>query len=108
MYRPDLAAESDDRMQAVMDQGTEVGAEARKAFPGGVLAEADYQHTRVALEETARLMANPDGYLRYMRLRWEYDGVLVRVGMFSGASAAKPLATGGGQVVHPGEGPLPL
>ena len=78
VYRPDLAAESDDRMQAVMDQGTEVGAEARKAFPGGVLAEADYQHTRVALEETARLMANPRVPAIY-EAALEYDGVLVRV-----------------------------
>jgi hypothetical protein len=42
-----------------MDQGTAVGVEAQKAFPGGVFAEADYRHTGVALEETARLMANP-------------------------------------------------
>jgi hypothetical protein len=29
-----------------MDQGKAVGVEARKAFPGGVLAEADFQHRR--------------------------------------------------------------
>jgi hypothetical protein len=78
VYRPDLAAESDDQMQAVMDQGREVGVEARKAFPGGVLAEADYQHTRVALEETARLMANPQVPAIY-EAALEHDGVLVRV-----------------------------
>ena len=53
--QPELAGEIDDQVQAVMDQGSAVGVEAQKAFPGGVLAEAGYHHTRAALEETARV-----------------------------------------------------
>ena len=78
VHQPELAAEVDDQAQAIMDQGTEVGVEAQKAFPGGVLAEADYQQTRVALEETARLMANPRVPAVY-EAALEHDGVLVRV-----------------------------
>ena len=76
--QPELAGEIDDQVQAVMDQGTAVGAEAQKAFPGGVLAEADYHHTRAALEETARLMASPRVPAIY-EATLEHDGVLVRV-----------------------------
>jgi hypothetical protein len=78
VYQPDLAAEIDDQVQAVMDQGKAVGVEAQKAFPGGVLAEADYQHTHAALEETARLMANPQVPAVY-EAALEHDGILVRV-----------------------------
>ena len=78
VYQPDLAAEFDEQVQSIMDQGKAVGVEAQKAFPGGVLVEADYQHTRVALEETARLMANPQVPAVY-EAALEHDGVLVRV-----------------------------
>jgi hypothetical protein len=78
MYRPDLAAEFDEQVQSIMEQGKAVGIEAQKAFPGGVLAEADYRHTQVALEETARLMANPQVPVVY-EAALEHDGVLVRV-----------------------------
>jgi hypothetical protein len=44
VYQPDLAAETDDQAQFIMDQGKAVGVEAQKAFPGGVLVEADHQH----------------------------------------------------------------
>jgi predicted RecB family nuclease len=78
VHQPELAAEIDDQVQSIMDQGTAVGIEAQKAFPGGVLAEADYQHTGVALEETARFIADlrvPAVYEATL----EHDGVLVRV-----------------------------
>lgn len=78
VYLPDLAAEFDEQVQSIMDQGKAVGVMAQKAFPGGVLAEADYQHTRAALEETARLMANPQVPAVY-EAALENDGVLVRV-----------------------------
>ena len=78
VYQPDLAAETDDQTQFIMDQGNAVGIEAQKAFPGGVLVEADHQHVREALEETAQLMANPQ-VPAVFEAALEHDGVLVRV-----------------------------
>jgi predicted RecB family nuclease len=78
VYQPDLAAEADEQTQSVMDQGKAVGLEAQKAFPGGVLVEADHQHTQVALQETARLMANPQVPAVY-EAALVHDAVLVRV-----------------------------
>jgi hypothetical protein len=78
VHQPQLAGEIDDQVQAIMDQGRAVGVESQRAFPGGVLAEADHQHTRAALEETARLMADPRVPAIY-EAALEHDGVLVRV-----------------------------
>jgi hypothetical protein len=78
IYQPDLAAETDDQAQFIMDQGKAVGAEAQKAFSGGVLVQADHQHAREALEETARLMANPQ-VPAVFEAALQHDGVLVRV-----------------------------
>jgi hypothetical protein len=78
VYQPDLAAETDDQAQFIMDQGKAVGVEAQKAFPGGVLVEADHQHPREALEETAQLMTNPQ-VPAVFEAALQHDSVLVRV-----------------------------
>jgi len=78
VHQPDFAAETDGQTQFIMDQGKAVGVEAQKAFPGGVLVDADHQHARKALEDTARHMANPQVPAVY-EAALQHDGVLVRV-----------------------------
>lgn len=78
VYEPELAAESDDATDAILNQGTEVGALARGAFPGGVIVEADYDEIDSALETTRQLI----GDVRIPAIfeaAFCYKGVLVRV-----------------------------
>lgn len=58
-HSPELATPPDDATRAVLDMGTEVGVLARARFPGGVLVGAGYRQTQLALDQTARLLADP-------------------------------------------------
>src|SRR5579864_1511603 len=78
VYEPEFAALADAGTQARMDQGTAVGVEARKAFPGGVLVTADHQHTDDALAQTAELIADRS-VPAIFEAALEHNGVLVRV-----------------------------
>jgi predicted RecB family nuclease len=75
VYQPELAAEPDDSVEAIIEQGREVGMLARHMFPGGVevggrLAEA--------IRTTRELVANPEVPAIFEGV-FEHDGVLVRV-----------------------------
>jgi predicted RecB family nuclease len=52
VHEPDLAGEADEKTQAVMEQGHEVGRCAQKMFPGGLLIEAGHEDLGKALEQT--------------------------------------------------------
>lgn len=77
-YQPELATEPDDATRAVLDMGTEVGALARRRFPGGRLIEAGYRQTQLALEQTAAAMADPT-IPAVFEAAILADGVLIRV-----------------------------
>jgi len=52
VYEPDLASDASDSQQMIFDQGTEVGIFAQKMFPNGVLVDARYNKTELALAQT--------------------------------------------------------
>jgi len=57
VHEPDLADEIDPAQQMIFDQGTEVGAEARKCYPGGILIDFDYLHSQDAIKATQEAIA---------------------------------------------------
>jgi predicted RecB family nuclease len=75
---PDLACDSDERTQAIMEQGREVGRCAQKMFPGGLLIEAGHEELGKALEQTEQAVA--DKHLpAVFEGTFVHDGVLARV-----------------------------
>ena len=78
VYEPELAAEPDEATEAVLNQGTEVGAIARRAFVGGVTVEADYDQIDSALETTRQLIAD-DRIPAIFEAAFLHKGVMVRV-----------------------------
>lgn len=78
LHAPELAAQPDAAIQAILDMGTEVGELARRCFPGGVLVEAGYRHTAEALAQTQALMADP-AVPALFEAAFMFEQVLVRV-----------------------------
>ncbi len=52
VHSPHLATQPDEQTQAVLDMGTSVGELARQRFQGGVLVDATYRQTQLALTQT--------------------------------------------------------
>jgi predicted RecB family nuclease len=77
VHRPQLATPADPATQAILDMGHEVGAVARRRFPGGVLVEAGYRQREAALARTAELLADPT-VPAIFEAAFLHDGVLVR------------------------------
>ena len=59
-YQPELAGEIDEQQQAIFDQGKEVGLQAQKMFPDGVLLREGYFEHKEAVEHTKELIADKD------------------------------------------------
>ena len=78
IHAPTLATAPDEKTQAILDMGTEVGELARQRFPGGVLVTATHRHPTEALRQTAALLADPAVPAIYEGAL-ECDRVLVRV-----------------------------
>jgi predicted RecB family nuclease len=57
VHEPDLAGEADEKTQAVMEQGQEVGRWGQKMFPGGLLIEPGHAELGEALEQTEQAVA---------------------------------------------------
>src|ERR1039458_10191914 len=57
IHEPDLACDADEKTQAVMEQGHEVGRWAQKMFPGGLLIEAGHEELGQAIEQTEQAVA---------------------------------------------------
>ena len=77
VHQPELAAGSTEASEAVMEQGQQVGLEAQKAFPGGVLVAADHEHLDVAIRVTRELVGNAE-VPTFFEATFEHGGVLVR------------------------------
>jgi predicted RecB family nuclease len=76
VHEPELAAEPDDAVDAIIGQGREVGILARKLFPGGI--EVCSTGLDQAIRTTRELVANPEVPAIFEGV-FEHDGVLVRV-----------------------------
>jgi predicted RecB family nuclease len=78
IHHPELASKPDAATQAILAMGSEVGEQARKRFPGGILVEAGYRQAREALARTAALLADPN-VPAIFEGAFQFDHVLVRV-----------------------------
>lgn len=77
-HHRELATIPDAATQAILEMGSEVGEQARKRFPGGVLVEAGYRQAREALARTAELLADHN-VPAIFEGAFQFDHVLVRV-----------------------------
>ena len=77
VHRPQLATPPDAGLQAILDMGTEVGALARRRFPGGALVTAGHRQREAALAQTARLIDDP-AVPAIFEGAFLHEGVLVR------------------------------
>ena len=92
IHRPDLATQPDAATQAILDMGSEVGEQARRRFPGGVLVGAGYRQAREALARTAELLADPN-VSAIFEGAFQFDHVLVRVDILVRAGAREDGVT---------------
>ncbi|MCB0406001.1 MAG: Dna2/Cas4 domain-containing protein, partial [Bdellovibrionales bacterium] len=76
-HEPELAAPLSEGALRTMEEGTLVGAEARKYFPSGVLIEADFREPEQALLETQRALERGASVL--FEAAFVYKGTFVRV-----------------------------
>ncbi len=77
VHRPQLATPPDAGLQAILDMGTDVGALARRRFPGGALVTAGHRQREAALAQTARLIDDP-AVPAIFEGAFLHEGVLVR------------------------------
>jgi hypothetical protein len=88
VHSPELAGEVSGAQQMMFDQGHEVGREAQKRFPGGVLIDAPHTAQRLALEQTKAAI---DGSaLNIYEATFQYSDVLVKVDILTRASVKAP------------------
>jgi predicted RecB family nuclease len=78
VYEPELAAEPDETTDAILNQGSEVGVMARRAFPGGATVEVDYDEVDLALEKTRKMIADVR-IPAIFEAAFRHEGVVVRV-----------------------------
>lgn len=76
VHAPELAADLDDPVEAIIEQGREVGLLARQLFPGGV--EVRNEGLDKAIRATRELVANPDVRAIFEGV-FEHGNVLVKV-----------------------------
>ena len=87
LFRPELAEEADAATQAMLDQGSQVGALARGYYPGGELIDEDHQHLDQALTHTQRALGGAAPALYEATVR--HDDVLMRVDILARAAKAR-------------------
>src|ERR1039457_90883 len=68
----------DEKTQAVMEQGQEVGRCAQKMFPGGLLIEAEHKELGKALEQTEQAVAKKQ-LPAVFEATFVHDKILARV-----------------------------
>lgn len=78
VHEPDMAGEADEKTQAVMEQGREVGRWAQKMFPGGLLIEAGHEELGKALEQTEQAVAKKH-LPAVFEAAFAHDKILARV-----------------------------
>jgi hypothetical protein len=89
MRAPELGVVNE-QAQAVMAQGTEVGALGRKVFPGGVQVPFGWEHLSEAIRCTRELTNNP-GVPAVFEAAFEHHGVVVRIDVLRRGDAAFDL-----------------
>jgi hypothetical protein len=77
IHQPELK-ETDDQTQTIFDLGAEIGALARRLFPGGTLVEHDHEHLSEAIAQTAELLKDRN-IPAIFEGTFQFDHVLVRV-----------------------------
>lgn len=77
VHRPSLAAETDQSVTAALESGREVGELARKAFPGGVLAETASNQPSENIRRTEQLFGD-DGIPAVFEGTFQHDNILVQ------------------------------
>jgi len=77
VHQPELAVESDDASEAVIEQGRDVGLLARQMFPGGVEVRSE-RGLDQAIRATREIIGNRD-LPAIFEGTFEHNGVLVRV-----------------------------
>lgn len=77
VHSPELAPEVSAGQQKLFDQGHEVGVEARKRYPGGVLIDAPYYAQDKAVAQT--LKAISDGALAIYEATFLHADVVVKI-----------------------------
>jgi hypothetical protein len=77
VHQPELAAEADEAQEMIFAQGNEVGIEAHKRFPGGVLITAPHLEHELAIQQTKAAITG--GALAIFEATFEHEGVLVKV-----------------------------
>jgi hypothetical protein len=88
VHAPELAAKPDASTERVFAQGHEVGALARKAFPGGVEVKADHGSLQEAIHRTKDLI-DSNGVSAIYEATFSCGGVLVRVDVLERRPAGK-------------------
>lgn len=78
IHQPELAEELDEQTEAAFQLGHEIGRLAQGRFSGRILVEQDHTHLAQAVEETSKLITNPD-VPAIFEGTFVHDGVLVRV-----------------------------
>jgi len=77
VHEPEIAPPVDPAQQMIFDQGSQVGTEARKRYPGGMLIEQDYLHSKDALKATEEALShNPPAIFEAAFL---FHNTLVRI-----------------------------
>ena len=73
-----LAAEPDEKQQAIFDQGNEVGLLAQKAFSSGTLISEDHMHHKEAVTRTKELIADKS-IPAIFEAAFSFEDILIRV-----------------------------
>ena len=80
VHHRELATPTTKSQQTIFDQGHQVGFEAQKLYPGGILIDADYRDTDLGFKETLlALTKNPDTLFEATVV---YEGVSARADIF--------------------------
>lgn len=77
-FHPELATSPNEQQQAVFDTGTEIGALARRLFPGGSLIEEEYFHHDDAMKSTQTALADTKVSTIY-EAAFRYNDVRTRI-----------------------------
>ena len=88
VHQPELATGATEAAEAVMEQGQQVGLEARKAFAGGVLVADDHEHLDDAIRATRELVGNAE-VPAIFEAAFAYGSVLVRADVLERRSRSR-------------------
>ncbi|MBI1823790.1 MAG: DUF2779 domain-containing protein [Nitrospirae bacterium] len=88
VFNKELATPTSPALQMIFDAGNEIGEEARKRFPGGVLVDTPYYALEEALEKTDELIAQGVNVL--YEPSFFFNGLQVRVDILHRKTPTSP------------------